>query len=45
MPESVWDHPAASHEKIYQLAKNQTSFYDAEAVRTPTTDSTLEQEQ
>lgn len=33
MPESVYDRPATSHEKIFMLSRAPRYFYDAEAVR------------
>jgi DNA modification methylase len=33
MPESVTDRPTKAHEMIYLLAKRQSYFYDAEAIR------------
>lgn len=35
MPESCTDRPTSAHEKIYLLTKRPRYFYDAEAVRTP----------
>ncbi len=35
MPESVTDRPTKSHEYLFLLAKSQTYYYDAEAVREP----------
>jgi DNA modification methylase len=35
MPESVTDRPTRSHEYVFLLAKNQTYFYDQDAVREP----------
>lgn len=35
MPESIRDRPATSHEKIFMLTKSARYFYDAEAVRQP----------
>lgn len=41
MPESVFDRPATSHEKIWMLTKSAKYFYDAEAVRAQMKDSSL----
>jgi DNA modification methylase len=38
MPESVTDRPTKSHEQIFLLSKNATYFYDAEAVKEPSTE-------
>lgn len=35
MPESVTDRPTKAHEYIYLLAKSQSYFYDAEAIKEP----------
>jgi DNA modification methylase len=35
MPESVTDRPSKAHEYIFLLTKNQTYFYDSEAVKEP----------
>jgi DNA modification methylase len=35
MPESVSDRPTKSHEYIFLMAKNQTYYYDADALREP----------
>lgn len=35
MPESVKDRPGRAHEYVFQLAKSERYFYDAEAVREP----------
>jgi DNA modification methylase len=35
MPESVTDRPTKAHEMIYLLAKQERYFYDAEAIREP----------
>jgi DNA modification methylase len=37
MPESVTDRPTKAHEMIYLLAKRQSYFYDADAIREPVT--------
>ena len=42
MPESVKDRPTDAHEYIFLLTKSKTYWYDAEAVREPHADSTLE---
>ncbi len=42
MPESVTDRPSTSHEKIWLLTKSQKYFYDAEAVRVPAAQSSVE---
>jgi len=42
MPESVTDRPTKSHEMIYLLAKSQHYFYDAEAIREPYQQSSLD---
>lgn len=36
-PESVFDRPAAVHEKIWLLSKSESYFYDAEALKEPVT--------
>lgn len=36
-PESVFDRPAAVHEKIWLLTKSETYFFDAEALKEPVT--------
>jgi DNA modification methylase len=38
MPESVVDRPTKAHEYLFLLAKNQTYFYDAEAIKEPSQD-------
>ena len=38
MPESVTDRPTKSHEYIFLLTKNARYFYDADAIREPSTD-------
>lgn len=42
MPESVSDRPVSAHEKLYLLTKSDKYFYDAEAVREPAAQSTVE---
>jgi len=37
MPESITDRPATSHEKVFLLTKSAKYYYDAQAVRTPST--------
>ncbi|WP_446737880.1 DNA-methyltransferase [Rhizobium sp. CFBP 13726] len=37
MPESVYDRPTTSHEKVWLLSKGEDYFYDHEAIREPTT--------
>lgn len=37
MPESVYDRPTTSHEKVWLLTKGEDYFYDHEAIREPTT--------
>ena len=37
MPESVTDRPTKAHEYVFLLAKSETYFYDADAVREPHT--------
>ena len=39
MPESVTDRPTKSHEYIFLLSKSEQYFYDADAIRTPLTES------
>ncbi|MFA5261852.1 MAG: site-specific DNA-methyltransferase [Candidatus Omnitrophota bacterium] len=41
MPESVKDRPTKSHEYIFLMSKSQKYFYDAEAIREPLAESTL----
>jgi DNA modification methylase len=41
MPESVTDRPAGAHEKIFLLTKSPKYFYDAVAVRVPSSWDTL----
>ena len=42
MPESVRDRPTKSHEYLFLLSKNERYFWDAEAVREPLSDSTMQ---
>jgi DNA modification methylase len=42
MPESVTDRPTKAHEYIFLLSKSPTYFYDAEAIKEQTTESTAE---
>ena len=42
MPESVTDRPTKSHEYIFLLTKKQKYFYDAEAVKEPKAESSIE---
>jgi DNA modification methylase len=42
MPESVTDRPTKAHEYIFLLTKSARYFYDADAVREPLQDSSLE---
>jgi DNA modification methylase len=37
MPESVKDRPGRAHEYVFQLAKSERYFYDADAVKEPST--------
>lgn len=37
MPESVYDRPTTSHEKVWLLTKSDEYFYDHEAIREPVT--------
>lgn len=41
MPESVKDRPTKAHEMIYLLAKSQHYYYDADAIKEPLADSTM----
>lgn len=41
MPESVGDRPTKSHEYIFLLAKSESYFYDADAIREPLQPKTL----
>ena len=38
MPESVTDRPTKAHEYVFLLAKSQRYYYDAEAIREPSTE-------
>jgi DNA modification methylase len=42
MPESVTDRPTKSHEYIFLLTKSARYYYDAEAVKTPAANSSLD---
>jgi DNA modification methylase len=42
MPESVTDRPTKAHESLFLLAKAERYFFDAEAIREPQSDLTLE---
>lgn len=42
MPESVTDRPTGAHEHIFLLAKNASYFYDADAIREPMADASLD---
>ena len=42
MPESVTDRPTSAHEKVYLLTKAARYFYDADAVRVPQSETTLD---
>ena len=42
MPESVTDRPTCTHEKMFLLSKSPRYFYDADAVRVPQSQSTLD---
>ena len=42
MPESIRDRPTRSHEYVFLMTKRQRYFYDADAVRTPVRESTLQ---
>lgn len=37
MPESVFDRPTSAHEHVFLLAKSESYFYDAEAIKEETT--------
>ncbi len=41
MPESVTDRPTTSHEYVFLLTKRERYFYDADAIREPSAESTL----
>ncbi len=40
MPESVYDRPTSSHEKVWLLTKGEDYFYDHEAIREPVSANT-----
>lgn len=42
MPESVQDRPTKAHEDIFLLSKSKHYYYDAEAIRTPPTEATIQ---
>ena len=42
MPESCKDRPTKAHEQVFLLAKNERYWYDADAIREPHTEATLE---
>lgn len=42
MPESITDRPATAHEKIWLLSKSAKYWYDAEAVRQPAADASVQ---
>ena len=42
MPESVRDRPTKAHEYIFLLSKSARYYYDADAIKEPTLDSSLE---
>ena len=42
MPESVTDRPTSAHEHVFLLTKSARYFYDADAVREPQTEGTIE---
>ncbi len=42
MPESVTDRPTKSHEYLFLLAKSERYYFDADAVREPPTDQSVE---
>lgn len=42
MPESVTDRPTSAHEKVFLLTKSPRYFYDAEAVKVPHAQGTIE---
>lgn len=42
MPESVTDRPTRAHEYIFLLTKSQKYFYDAEAIKEPIADSSIQ---
>lgn len=40
MPESITDRPTKSHEYLFLLSKSERYYYDAEAIKEPTSDDT-----
>jgi site-specific DNA-methyltransferase (cytosine-N4-specific) len=42
MPSSVTDRPTCAHEYVFLLSKSARYFYDADAIREPLADATLE---
>jgi len=42
MPESVKDRPTNAHEHVFLLSKSSHYYYDSEAIKEPTKESTLE---
>lgn len=42
MPESVRDRPTRAHEYLFLLSKSRQYYYDADAIREPYTDATIE---
>ena len=42
MPESVIDRPSKAHEDIFLFSKSRYYYYDAEAIRTPATEATIQ---
>lgn len=42
MPESVQDRPTKAHEQVFMLAKSPSYFYDAEAIKEPLQESSIE---
>lgn len=42
MPESVTDRPTKAHEYVFLLAKQERYYYDAEAIKEPQTQSSIE---
>ena len=40
MPESIKDRPTSAHEKIWLITKSKKYYYDADAIKEPTTEST-----
>lgn len=45
MPESVTDRPTRAHEYVFLLAKSERYFYDANAIREPLAESTVNREE